>query len=416
MLTNNELAKIRRSFPILDQEVNGEPLVYFDNAATSQKPQSVIDCLVDYYQNDNANIHRGVHQLAERATGAYEGSRQKVATFIGANDSSEVIFNRGTTEGINFLARGLVEPMLEVGDQVMTTLIEHHSNFVPWQEVCHRTGAQLVFAPLDEGYQVDMDALERIDTSKVKVLAINHVSNILGISQPIQSLVEWAHDKDIMVIVDGAQAVAHQRLNLADLGVDAYCFSGHKMFAATGIGVTYLNRKWHRVCQPTLFGGEMIHQVGDYVSNYKEAPWKYEGGTPPIAQAISLLPAIDFIESIGWSQLHSHEEALVRALYQGLNEIEGIQLYQTPAMLELGLHGIVSFNIEDVHPHDASTGYDMEGIALRAGHHCGQPLMRHFGVAATLRASVSVYNTLDEVAQFIDSTRKVKEFFTDGFI
>lgn len=397
---------LRQQFPILNQTVNDEPLIYFDNAATTQKPQVVLDAMMRYYQEDNANIHRGVHSLAERATTQYEAVRSKVAQFIGAKAMNEIIYTSGTTASLNFLARGLVEPLMKKGDIILTTTLEHHSNFVPWQAVCQRTGAKLKMLPLTEDFTVDLAQLPQAEALKsVKALVIQHVSNVLGVEQPVRQLTEWAHQHNIIVIVDGAQAVAHQSLDIEALGVDAYCFSGHKLYGPTGIGICYLNRRHHATCQPFFYGGEMIHYVGDETSNYKEAPWKFEGGTPPIAEVIGLGAAIDWLNDIGMKPLQTHVQQLTQRLTQGMSEIDGVTVYHQ------GQNGILSFNIEGVHPHDAATGYDMEGIAVRAGHHCAQPLMRYLGVHATLRASLAVYNTEAEVNHFIEVTKKVKEFF-----
>lgn len=419
----NELDTIRSAFPALHQVVNDEPFIYFDNAATTQKPQAVIDRLVKFYQHDNANIHRGVHTLAQRATDQYERARQTVANFIGSQSASEISFTSGTTASLNHLARGLVEPQLKAGDQIMVTVLEHHSNLVPWQEVAKRTGAELIYAPLDPltGKVDIMRLANETDTRRLKVIAIQHVSNVLGLEQPIKAITDWAHQQarnslpnqqDILVIVDGAQAVAHLPVNVQALGVDAYCFSGHKLFAPTGIGVCYLQAKHHDRTQPTQFGGEMIHVVADYQSNYKQAPWKFEAGTPPIAQAIALAEAIEFLTQFDWQTLQVHEKNLTHQLVQGLQSISGITLLHPPQQADY--RGIVSYNIEGVHPHDAATGYDQEGIAIRAGHHCAQPLMRYLNVTATLRASLSLYNTQAEVEQFLQSTQAIKEFFTHG--
>ena len=418
-----ELDTIRSAFPALHQVVNDEPFIYFDNAATTHKPQAVIDRLVKFYQQDNANIHRGVHTLAQRATDQYERARQTVANFIGSQSASEISFTSGTTAALNHLARGLVEPQLKAGDQIMVTALEHHSNLVPWQEVAKRTGAELIYAPLDPlTGKVDIVRLaNETDTRRLKAIAIQHVSNVLGVEQPIKAITEWAHQQardslpnqqDILVIVDGAQAVAHLPVNVQALGVDAYCFSGHKLYAPTGIGVCYLQAKHHDRTQPTQFGGEMIHLVGDYQSNYKQAPWKFEAGTPPIAQAIALAEAIEFLTQFDWQTLQVHEKNLTHQLVQGLQSISGITLLHPPQQADY--HGIVSYNIEGVHPHDAATGYDQEGIAIRAGHHCAQPLMRYLNVTATLRASLSLYNTQAEVEQFLQSTQAIKEFFAHG--
>ena len=397
---------LRQQFPILNQTVNDEPLIYFDNAATTQKPQVVLEAMMRYYQEDNANIHRGVHSLAERATTQYEAVRTKVAQFIGAKATNEIIYTSGTTASLNFLARSLVEPLMKKGDIILTTTLEHHSNFVPWQAVCQRTGAKLKMMSLTEDFTVDLAQLPQSEALKsVKALVIQHVSNVLGVEQPIRQLTEWAHQHNIIVVVDGAQAVAHQRLDVEALGVDAYCFSGHKLYGPTGIGICYLNRRHHATCQPFFYGGEMIHYVGDETSNYKEAPWKFEGGTPPIAEVIGLGAAIDWLKDIDMKPLQTHVQELTQRLTQGMSEIDGVTVYHQ------GQNGILSFNIEGVHPHDAATGYDMEGIAVRAGHHCAQPLMRYLGVHATLRASLAVYNTKAEVNHFIEVTKKVKEFF-----
>lgn len=397
---------LRQQFPILNQTVNDEPLIYFDNAATTQKPQSVLEAMMRYYQEDNANIHRGVHSLAERATTQYEAVRTKVAQFIGAKATNEIIYTSGTTSSLNFLARSLVEPLMKKGDIILTTTLEHHSNFVPWQAVCQRTGAKLKMMSLTEDFTVDLAQLPQSEALKsVKALVIQHVSNVLGVEQPIRQLTEWAHQHNIIVVVDGAQAVAHQSLDIEALGVDAYCFSGHKLYGPTGIGICYLNRRHHATCQPFFYGGEMIHYVGDETSNYKEAPWKFEGGTPPIAEVIGLGAAIDWLNDIGMKPLQTHVQQLTQRLTQGMSEIDGVTVYHQ------GQNGILSFNIDGVHPHDAATGYDMEGIAVRAGHHCAQPLMRYLGVHATLRASLAVYNTEAEVNHFIEVTKNVKEFF-----
>lgn len=414
MWTQQEQAQLRAQFPILNQHVNHEPLIYLDNAATTQKPTSVINELVRFYQEDNANIHRGVHTLAERSTALYEQARSQVQHFIGARHSSEIIFTSSTTAGLNFVAMNLVMPQLSAQDVIYTTIAEHHSNLVPWQEVAKRSQATLAFLPLDDIGQVDVTQLESLPVPP-KVVAIHHVSNVLGVTQPIKEIAEWVHRHGGMIIVDGAQAVAHCRLNVSDLNVDAYCFSGHKLYGPTGIGVCYLNEKWHNVSAPFFYGGEMIHDVGDTESNYKISPWKFEGGTPPIAQAIGLRKAIEFMTQLGLDRIAQYEQQLTAQLVRGLRDIDGVQLYGSYNADNVR-HGIVSFNIEGVHPHDAATGYDMEGIAVRAGHHCAQPLMRYLQVGATLRMSVAVYNTPEDIQQAIESTKRVKEFFTNGTI
>ena len=338
-------------------------------------------------------------------------ARQYIADFIGAKDASEVIFTSGTADGINFLARGLVEDHLETDDIILTTPLEHHSNLVPWQELCHRKGAKLEYMALNEDFQVNLSVLKKRNTENIRAIVIQHVSNVLGVEQPIQALSEWAREHDILLIVDGAQAIPHQAINVNDLGIDAYCFSGHKAYGPTGVGICYLNERHHQQARPVQYGGEMIHFVGDYESNYKDSPWKFEAGTPPIAQAIALQTALEYINQIGVEAIAQHEAALTQQLYQGLQEIDGIELYQSPDIIARNPHGIISFNFTTIHPHDAASAYDMEGIAVRAGHHCAQVLMRKLDVAATLRASVGMYNTAAEVEQFLLVTKKIKEFF-----
>lgn len=414
--SGEELAGIRSQFPILKEQVNGQALVYLDNAATTQKPQVVIDAVVDFYRRSNANIHRGVHTLSQRATDQYEAVRQTVARFINSATAEEIIMTSGTTAGLNMLARGLVEPRLKPGDQVLVTVLEHHSNLIPWQEVCRRTGAELVYVPLTEDLTVDLAALESASFSQVKVLAIQHVSNVLGIEQPIKALAQWAkaQSPEALVIVDGAQAVQHQVVDVTDLGVDAYCFSGHKLYAPSGTGICYLNRKWHQEMAPVNYGGGMIHHVGDFHSTYQSVPTGLEAGTPPIEAMIGLGTAIRYVEELGLDRIQQHEEQLTRHLLQRLSDLEGVQLYHPLGQRQF--NGMVSFNLEGIHPHDAATGYDMAGIALRAGHHCAQPLMRYLKAPATLRASLSFYNTLQEVDAMVETTQLVKEFFSDGII
>lgn len=405
-----DIEAIRQDFPILKQKVHGEDLIYFDNAATSQKPRQVIQAMVDYYQADNANIHRGVHSLSQRATDLYEGTRKKVADYLGCQ-AHELIFNRGTTEGINFLVRSLVEDRLEAGDQVMASRLDHHSVLVPVQEVCRRRGADLVYLPLDDQRLIDFEALDQMDTSRVRAIVTQQVSNVLGLEQDIKRLARWTHERDILLLVDGAQAVPHMAVNVVDLDVDGYAFSGHKTYGPTGIGATYLADRYHGQAQPVFFGGEMIHEVGDYQSNFKDSPWKFEAGTMPIAEVVGLGAALDYIEEMGYPAIQAHEEALADRLYQGLVQIEGLVLYQAA---DLSKHGIISFNFAGVHPHDAATAYDLEGVAVRAGHHCCQPLMRLLDCQACLRASLAVYNTEAEVDRFLAVSQKVSDFFS-GF-
>lgn len=377
-------------------------LIYLDTAATSQKPQIVLDRLMDFYIHENANVHRGVYQRAQVATQAYEGVRDKVAQWIGAKDRSEIIFNAGTTTGLNWLAQGLVKNKLKQGDVIVTSPLEHHSNLVPWQVLAKESGAMLEFFTLNKDFQVDLDNIQF--EGPVKAVAIQMVSNVLGVRQDIKKICQWAHEQGALVIVDAAQALAHHPVDVQALGVDALCFSGHKMYGPTGVGVAYLNQKHHQDCQPMLYGGEMIHKVDCQTSTYKQAPWKFEGGTPAIAQVVGLGAAIDFIQSIGMTKIENYIEDLTQRVLEGLASIEGVDIYH-------GQSGIVSYNIQGVHPHDAATAYDLESIAVRAGHHCAQPLMRVLDQAATLRVSLGIYNTESEIQHLIETTRKVRDFF-----
>ncbi|UPQ85983.1 SufS family cysteine desulfurase [Ignavigranum ruoffiae] len=403
-----KLNQVRKDFPILDQHVNQVPLIYFDNAATTQKPQSVIQAVVDYYQRDNANIHRGVHTLAQRATDLYEQGRQKVADFIGAQ-AEEIIFNRGTTEGLNFLIRNLIEPVVNSGDRILTTKLEHHSALVPLQALCERRQAQIEFLPLQtDNWQVDLNALNKLDPQGIKAIVIQQMSNVLGVVQPIKDLAGWAKQYGILVIVDGAQAVPHLPVNVKDLAVDGYCWGAHKMYGPTGIGACYLAKEHHETTPPLFYGGEMIHHVGDYHSDFKESPWKYEAGTMPIAQVVGFAAAIDYINQVSYPAIQQSQANLGQTLYQGMRAIDGIELYQNA---EQAQQGIVSFNLQGIHPHDVATAYDLEGIAVRAGHHCCQPLMRELNCQATVRASLGLYNTPAEVDRFLAVTEKVRDFF-----
>lgn len=391
-------------FPFLSKDPSAKPYLYLDTAATSQKPQVVLDRMMAYYVHENANVHRGVYQRAQVATQAYEGVRQQVADFIKSPSSRDIIFTSGTTAGLNFLAQSLLKPRLKAGDIILTTPLEHHSNLVPWQVLAQEKGAKLEYLPLTEDFQVDLSALDQVQGTNVKALVIHHISNVLGVQQPIQQLAQWVHEKGGLIIVDGAQAVAHHPVDVAKLGVDAYCFSGHKMYGPTGVGVTYLKADHHETCLPFFYGGEMINRVGLDQSDYKESPWKFEGGTPPIAQVVGLGAAIDFLKAHEPMERETYIQGLSQALAGGLKDLKGVTVYGAGA-------GIVSFNIDGVHPHDATSAYDLEGIAIRAGHHCAQPLMRYLGVGATLRASFGLYNQRADIDRFLEVTMKVRDFF-----
>lgn len=409
-----EVAKVKKDFPILFQEVNDEPLIYLDNAATTQKPKQVLDAIHYYYVTDNANVHRGVHTLAERATRSYEESRETVRNFIQADSIEEVIFTRGTTTSLNVVAQSLSDLVIEAGDEIYISPVEHHSNIIPWQQVAKRKGAILRYLPLLENGVIDIDASREMLTDRAKIMAVCHNSNVLGTINPIKELAQLIHEKGGYLVVDGAQSVPHMRVHVKELDADFYAFSGHKMLAPTGIGVLYGKKELLEQMEPIEFGGEMIDFVYDQDSTWKELPWKFEAGTPNISGAIGLAAAIDYLETIGMDAIQQHEHNLIAHLLPQLQEIEGLTIYG-PKNPELRT-GMITFNIEGVHPHDVATGFDMEGIAVRAGHHCAQPLMRYLGVQSTVRASFYLYNTLEEADQFVDSLKKIKEFFTNGII
>ena len=405
---------IRKDFPILTRTVNDEPLVYLDNAATTQKPESVIRCMEEYYRNYNANIHRGVHTLAQLATDAYEASRQKVQTFINASSIKEVLFTRGTTTGINWVAQGFAKYRLHEGDEIWISKTEHHSNFVPWQQLALQTGASLKFLPLTEEGDLDVQATKEVLTHQAKIVSIAHASNVLGTIQPIKELAQIVHEVGGVLVVDGAQAAPHMKIDVQDLDCDFYAFSGHKMLAPTGIGVLYGKQTLLEEMQPIEFGGEMIDFVYDTESTWNELPWKFEAGTPNIAGGIALGAAIDYLEEIGMDQIHAHEQQLVAYVYDKLTQMEGVTVHGPTDVSRRS--GVISFTMDGVHPHDLATALDMEGVAIRAGHHCAQPLMRDLCVSSTARISFYIYNTMEEAEFFLEALQKVKEFFSDGFI
>lgn len=398
---------IREQFPILHQEVNGHPLVYLDSAASSQKPVSVIEAVKRYYELDNANVHRGVHTLGSRATDAYEGAREKVKRFIGARFAEEIIFTRGTTTAINLVASSYARSVCKEGDEIVITPMEHHSNLIPWQQVAKATGATLKYIPLQPDGTIRIEDAEATITSRTKMVAIVYVSNVLGVINPVKRIAEIAHRHGAKILVDGAQSTPHMKVDVQDLDCDFYAFSGHKMCAPTGIGALYGKKELLEKMEPVEFGGEMIDFVDLYESTWKELPWRFEGGTPIIAGAVGLGAAIDFLEDIGLDAIHKHEQQLAAYAYDKLSAIDGLVIYGPKT--ERG--GLVTFNLDDVHPHDVATVLDAEGIAIRAGHHCAQPLMRWLKVSATARASFYLYNTEEEVDRLAAALRKTKEYF-----
>nr|WP_308430922.1 cysteine desulfurase [Lactococcus taiwanensis] len=402
-----EIEKLREDFPILNQKVNDEPLVYLDNAATTQKPLTVLSAINDFYQQDNANVHRGVHTLAERATAYYEAAREKVRAFINAQSTKEILFTRGTTTSLNWVAQ-FAGQILTPADEVIITIMEHHSNIVPWQEIAQRTGATLKFVYLKDGALDWTDLNEKIST-KTKFVSVAHVSNVLGCINPIKEIAALAHAHGAYVVVDGAQSVPHMAVDVQELDVDFFAFSGHKMMGPTGIGVLYGKEELLQRFEPVEFGGEMIDFVYKSHSTWTELPWKFEAGTPNIAGAIGLGAAIDYINSIGIENIQQHERELVEYLLPKLKEIPGLTLYGPAEPRQRA--GVIAFNLQGLHPHDLATALDMEGIAVRAGHHCAQPLLHDLKVAATARASFYLYNTKADCDKLIKALWVTKEFF-----
>lgn len=401
------LEGIKKDFPVLNQIVNDEPLVYLDNAATTQKPLKVLAAIKDYYENDNANVHRGVHTLAERATEKYEAAREKVRQFINAKSTKEVLFTRGTTTSINWVAQ-FAGQILKTGDEIVISIMEHHSNIVPWQEVAKKTGAILKFVYLKDG-QLDMDDLRKKITNQTKFVSIAHVSNVLGTINPVEEITKIAHEHGAYMVVDGAQSTPHMAIDLQKMDVDFFTFSGHKMMGPTGIGVLYGKEELLNQFEPVEFGGEMIDFVYESHSTWTELPWKFEAGTPNIAGAIALGAAIDYIQELGIDQIHQHEIELIDYLMPKLQEIEGLKIYGPKDNVKRG--GLIAFNIEGLHPHDVATALDMEGVAVRAGHHCAQPLLNYLETPATARASFYLYNTKADCDKLVEALKKTKEFF-----
>ncbi len=405
-----DIASIREEFPVLDQKVNGHPLVYLDSTATAQKPRSVIEAVDHYYRHDNANVHRGVHTLGTRATDLYEGARDKVRRFIHANSTAEIIFTRGTTTSLNIVAQSYGLANVREGDEIVISPMEHHSNIIPWQQVAKATGATLTYLPLQEDGTISLEDVRETVTSNTKIVAIAHVSNVLGTVNPVKEIANIAHENGAVIVVDGAQGVPHMEVNVQDLDCDFYAFSGHKMCAPTGIGVLYGKKELLEAMEPVEFGGEMIDFVHLYESTWKELPWKFEGGTPIIAGAIGLGAAIDFLNEIGMDHISAHEQKITSYAMERLSSIEGIDIYGPKERAAL-----VTFNLNEVHSHDTATILDSFGIAVRAGHHCAQPLMKWLDVTATARASFYLYNTEEEIDRLVEGLTKAKEYFGDVF-
>ncbi len=401
---------IRREFPTLEQSVNGRPLVYLDNAATSQKPRVVLDALRAYYENDNSNVHRGIHELSRRATVAYEESRAKVAGWVGAAEPSEIIWTRGTTEAINLVSTAWGLDNVGEGDEILISVLEHHSNIIPWQLLARRTGAVIKYIELDEQGRWILDELPRLLTDRTKVVAISHVSNALGTVNPVKRVAAAAHEVGALVLVDGAQGAVHMKVDVQELGVDCYAFSGHKMCGPTGIGALWARRDLLDSMEPYQGGGEMIHFVGRDESSWATVPHKFEAGTPNIAGAIGMGTAIDFLSGVGMDAIAKHEHALLGYALERMSAVDGIRIYGPQSPDEHS--ALISFTLGDAHPHDISTILDSEGIAVRAGHHCAQLAMQHFGISATARASIYLYNTESDIDRLIEGLEKVRGIFS----
>lgn len=405
--------EIKSYFPILNQEINGHPLVYLDSAATSQKPVQVIEALKSYYEFDNSNVHRGVHTLGNRATEKYEGAREKVRNFINANSTGEVVFLRGTTTAINLVAQSYGRANVEEGDEIVITYMEHHSNIIPWQQLAKERGAILKYVELEEDGTISLEQVRAAVTERTKIVSMVYVSNVLGTMNPVKEVAEIAHENGAVMVVDGAQAAPHLKIDVQQLDCDFFAFSGHKMCGPTGIGVLYGKKALLNAMEPVEFGGEMIDFVGLYDSTWKELPWKFEGGTPIIAGAVALGAAIDFLNEIGLDEIEKHEHQMAAYAMDKMSGIEGLSIYgpKDPAKRA----GIVTFNLDDVHPHDVATVLDMSGIAVRAGHHCAQPLMKWLEVSATARASFYLYNSESDVDRLVEGLRSAKEYFNDVY-
>ncbi|WP_421877680.1 aminotransferase class V-fold PLP-dependent enzyme [Marinoscillum sp.] len=405
--TDISVNEIRKQFPILNQEVNGKPLIYFDNAATSQTPQVVIDALVNYYQNDNANIHRGIHTLAERATTGFEATRKAVQQFINSNEVEEIIFTKGTSEGINLVAQSYGRKFLKEGDEVLITGMEHHSNIVPWQMVCEQTGAKLKVIPVNANGEISIDEFESLLSERTKIVSAVYISNSLGTINPVPEMIQLAHEVGAKVLVDAAQAAPHHQIDVRALNCDWLAFSAHKMYGPTGVGVLYGKRQLLEKMDPYQGGGEMIREVTFDGTSYNDIPYKFEAGTPNIADVVAFKAAIEFMTEIGFDFLHSQEQVLLQKGKELLFGIDGFQ----PIGNAKNKASVISFLIDGVHPFDLGMWLDAKGIAVRTGHHCTQPLMDHFQIDGTVRASFAVYNTIEEVETFAEAlTDIVKKF------
>jgi cysteine desulfurase/selenocysteine lyase len=402
-----DVAAIRRDFPILDQKINGRPLVYLDNGASSQRPRQVIDAISHYYEHDHANVHRGVHQLSQRATDLYEGTREKVRRFINAKSTKEIIFVRGTTEAVNLVAQSFLRPTIQAGDEILISHLEHHANIVPWQILAEQTGAVVRVIPINQAGEVDFSAFENLLGPKTKLLALAHVSNALGTIVPVEKFIAAAKKQGVPVLLDGAQAVPHAMVDMQKLGCDFYCFSAHKMCGPTGIGVLYGRESLLRAMPPWQGGGDMILSVSFAKTTYNDLPWKFEAGTPDIAGVIGMGAAIDYLSAIGMHRIAAYEHTLLDYATDKLGKLDGLTIVGTAPQKA----SLISFTLKGIHPHDVGTILDVEGVAIRTGHHCAMPVMEFYDIPATARASFAFYNTTTEIDSLVAAVRKAQEMF-----
>jgi cysteine desulfurase/selenocysteine lyase len=403
-----DVEHVRKDFPILERSVNGKPLAYLDNAATTQKPRAVIEAITQYYSRYNANIHRGVHVLSEEATAGYEGAREKVRAFINASFSREIVFVRGATEAINLVAQSYVRPRVREGDEILISHMEHHSNIVPWQQVREQTGAVLKVAPINDRGELELEDFARLLGPRTRFVAITHASNALGTINPVREIVRLAQERGVPILLDGAQAVPHFGVDVEELGCDFYAFSGHKMYGPTGIGALYAREERLEEMEPYQSGGEMILSVTFEQTTYNRVPHRFEAGTPNIGGAIALGTAIDYLTGLDLKAIRAHEQDLLEYATQEVSKVPGVRLIGTAASKT----ALISFTLDDIHPHDVGTILDQEGVAVRTGHHCAQPVMERFGLAATARASFAVYNTRQEIDRLVAGLHRAREIFS----
>ncbi len=402
-----DIQKIRSQFPALDQQINKKPFVYFDNAATTQKPKIVIKRLIDYYNNENCNIHRGDYFLSRQATEAYENTRKTVQSFINAHQSDEIIFTRGTTESVNLVASSFSKKFVNKGDEVLISAMEHHSNIVPWQLACKERDAQLKVIPINKNGEIIMEEYYKMLNEKTRIVAVTHVSNSMGTINPVKQIIDAAHNKNIPVLIDGAQAMPHLEVNVSELDCDFYCFSGHKMYGPMGVGVLYGKEEWLNQIPPYQGGGEMINEVTFAKTTFNKLPFKFEAGTPNVADVLGLEKALTFISSIGYKNIQKYEKELLQYTNRQIKNIDKIKLIGTAGKKT----AVFSFLFDDIHPYDTGVILDKMGVAVRTGHHCTQPLMDFFEIPGTVRASLAVYNTKEEIDQFIDGLKMVRKMF-----